>query len=360
MVASSTSGIFDNSGLIRYFYRVLDGNSTEDDRSLALLGLAALKEPVLLQINDYLLEEKLEPGVKINLALALLEIGDGAYAQEVFRELLGLYGEDLGSIMRINVGRAQDEIIEATTQMTLLASRLDQPEKNKLYQYLLENPGQDILNLVEQIQILKYNLKYLKASPVNFSYELNGEKFTKALKDKEIFKLTLLPEDLRKIKISQVEGKVGMISQYSLPIQAGETGDGEGLEISRTYLVKGNKTTTVQRSDLVQVVISYNIGDKAPAGLYEIVDVLPAGLTHISRPYDYHRDSYQKGGYPWSYPTEVNGQRLVFQVGKGEYKINYLARVISPGEFTCEAPILSNIKNNAIYTGGSQDRIMIE
>jgi hypothetical protein len=360
MVASGTSGIFDDSGLIRYFYRVLEGNSAEDDKSLALLGLAALKEPVLLRINDYLLAEKPEPGVQINLALALLEIGDGAYAQEVFRELLGLYGEDLGSVIRINVGSAQDEIIEATTQMALLASRLDQPEKNKLYQYLLENPGQDILNLVEQIQILKYNLKYLPTSPVSFSYELNGEQFTKVLKNKEIFKLTLLPEDLRKIKISQVEGKVGIISEYSLPIQAGETGDGEGLEISRTYLVKESKTTTVQRSDLVQVVINYHIGEKAPAGLYELVDVLPAGLAHISRPYAYHREPFPQGGYLWSYPTEVNGQRLVFQVAKGEHQINYLARVISPGEFTCEAPLLSNIKNKAIYTSGSKDRIVIK
>lgn len=357
MAAASTSGIFDEKALAGYFYKTLETqDSLEEDRSWNLLGLAALKEPVLLQIQDSLQDKDLAPGVKINLALALLELGDGSYAQKVYRELIGLYGEDLGSVMRIKVGRDQDEMIEATTQMALLAARLDQPEKNKLYQYLLENPGQEVLNLVEQIQILKYNLKYMKASPVSFTYELNDKKITKTLGELEVFKLTLVPEDLKKIKIIQVEGKVGVVSDYSQPIQAGEEGEGEGLKISRTYLVNKVKTNTINRSDLVQVTITYQIGDKAPGGLYEIVDVLPAGLAHISRPYDYRYNRNTN----WDYPAEVKGQKLVFQVGKGTYQINYLARVVSPGEFNCEAPLLSNIKNNKIFTSDSQDKVTIK
>jgi hypothetical protein len=360
LVASATSGIFDQRALTGYFYHVLESQEQGEDCSLALLGLAALKEPVLLQINENLREENLEPAVKINLALALLEIGDGAYAQKVAQELLKQYAEDLGSLMRIKVGRDQDEIIAATTQMALLASRLDLPEKHKLYQYLLENPGQEILNLVEQIQILKANLQYMQPSPVSFTYELNGQKVTKTLQADEIFKLTLLPEELNKIKFSQLEGKVGVMSKYSLPIKAGEPGKGEDLAISRSYVVNKSTTQTIGRSDLVQVTLTFNIGDKAPAGLYEIIDVLPAGLAHISRPYNYANQKGPYGSLNWSYPTEVNGQRLVFQVSKGETKLTYLARVISPGEFRCEAPVLSNIKNNAVYTSGQEDQISIQ
>ncbi|HHV64886.1 MAG TPA: alpha-2-macroglobulin [Peptococcaceae bacterium] len=360
MVASGTKGIFDERALIGYFYSILEAQEQGEDRSLALLGLAALKEPVLLQINEYLRNEGLEPSVKINLALALLEIGDGAYAQKIAQELLSQYAEDLGSVLRINVGRDQDEIIAATTQMALLASRLDLSEKHKLYQYLLENPGQEILNLVEQIQILKANLKYMQSSPVSFNYELNGQKVTKTLQAGEIFELTLLPEELNKIKFSGVEGKVGVMSKYSLPIKAGEQGKAEDLAISRSYVVNKTVTNSIGRSDLVQVTLTFNIGDKAPAGLYEIIDVLPAGLVHIPRPYNYSGQKEPYGSMNWSYPTEVNGQRLVFLVSKGETKLTYLARVISPGEFRCEAPVLSNIKNNAVYTSGKEDRISIE
>ncbi|MGI1660476.1 MAG: Ig-like domain-containing protein [Desulfitobacterium sp.] len=354
MVASSISGIFDERALKGYFYRMLEGEE-EVDQSLVLLGLAALNEPVLLQIEDYLQQKNLAPEARINLALALLEIGDGAFAEKVVHELLGLYGQDLGSSTRINVGRDQDEIIQATTQMALLAARLNQPEKNKLYQYLLENQGKEILNLVEQIQILKYNLKYMETSPVSFTYELSGEKITKSLQGGEIFKLILLPEDLKQIKFSQVNGQVGIVCTYNQPIRAGETGDGSDLSISRSYLVNGSERTSVNSSDLVQIVIDVNIGDKAPGGIYEVIDILPAGLAHISRPYAYQSNNNSQ----WDFPVEVNGQKLVFQLGKGQKQIKYLARVTSPGEFNCEAPVLSNIMNNEIYTCGAEGKLII-
>lgn len=353
MVASSTSGIVDERALKGYFYRMMEGEQ-EVDQSLVLLGLAALKEPVLLQIEDYLQQGNLAPEVKIHLALALLELGDGAFAEKVVQELLGLFSQDLGSSIRINVGRDQDEMIQATTQMTLLAARLNQPEKNKLYQYLLENQGKDVLNLVEQIQILKYNLKYMEASPVSFSYELGGERITKSLQGREIAKLTLLPKNLQQIKFGQVNGQVGIVSTYNQPIKAGETGDGTDLSIGRSYLVNGSERTSLNSSDLVQIVIDVNIGDKAPDGHYEVIDILPAGLAPISRP-----NNYQDNNRPWNYPVEVNGQRLVFQLGKGQEQIKYLARVTSPGEFICEAPVLSNITNSEIFTSGAAAKLTI-
>lgn len=359
LVASTTSGIFDERALAGYFYDVLEDQEEGNDRSLALLGLASLKEPVLLKINEEHQKKDLAPEVRINLALALLEIGDGAYAERVYKDLIGRYGEDLGTTTRIKGGQDQDEILQATTQMALLASRLNQPEKNKLYQYLLENQGKDILSLVEQIQILKYNLKYMKPSPVSFAYEYNGKKVKRTLQGKELFKLTLLPENLKTIKFSEIEGQVGIVTTYSQPIKAEEMGNGEDLSISRRFLVNDQETTTIKRSDLVQVVINYHIGEKAPNGLYEIIDVLPAGLTYIPRPYNYRGNSSNLSTR-WSYPMEVNGQRLVFQCDKGQEQITYLARVISPGEFTGEAPLLSHIKNSGIYTSGKEGKIIVK
>lgn len=376
MVASAAPGVFDDQALIRYFYRILEaedagesgkegdqGNQgsptpAADDESMILLGLASLGEPVLLQIDSYMQKEDLSAEEKINLALALLETGDGAYAKQVYQELLSTYQQDLGSVLRINVGSDQDDMILATTRMALLAARLDQPEKNKLYQYLLENPGKDILNTLEQLEILRYNLQYMASSPVSFTYELNGKKETKILKNMNFFKLTILPEDLTEISFTRIKGKIGMVSYYNVPIQAGEGSENTDLEISRTYRVGSTETNTFNRQNLVQVVLSYNIGDKAPQGLYEIVDVLPAGLALIPRPENYNEDPTAKNH--WDYPTEVNGQKLVFHVGKDKGTITYLARVISPGEFNCEAPVLSNIKNSIVYTSGSQSRIVIK
>jgi len=357
LVASYNPGDFDRKTLAGFFYRVLDKEQNkEDNRSLALWGLAALDEPVLLEIRAYIREKNLEPAVQINLASALLEMGDGAYGQQLFRELLTQFGEDLGATMRIKGGRDQDEIVEATTQMALLAARLDLPEKHKLYQYILENPGQEILNTLEQLEILKYNLRYMNPAPVSFSYELGGEKVRKNLKGQEALQLTLPPEQLKSIKFSQIQGKVGLMVSYSRPYRPGETGASKDLSITRSYYVNRLKTNTLKRSDLVQVVIQYNVGNKAPGGMYEVVDVLPAGLGYVSRPYT--RD--KNPSWNWDYPTEVKGLKLTFAVGKGSGKVTYYARVVSPGEYSVQAPLLSNIRSSKIYAAGNRDRIVIK
>lgn len=361
IVAVTTPNIFDAQALADYFYKALEAaEDNGEDPSLALLGLAGLNEPVLLQINSSLAAKDLAPDVRINLALALLEIGDGAYAKQVYQELLSTYGQDLGSVLRINVDSDQDEIIQATTRMALLAARLDEPEKNKLYQYLLENTATDIVNAVEQLQILTYDLQYMKTSPVSFTYELNGNKVKKTLKDMELFQLTLLPEDLSKITFSGIDGKVGVITSYSVPIPSGETQAGQDLTISRSYRVNTKQTMLFGRSDLVEIAITYDIGDKAPQGQYEIVDILPAGLSYIPRPYNY-QETAANNDY-WDYPAEANGQRLVFYASKGQEDktINYLARVISPGEYICESPVLSNVSNSTVYTSGSKDKVVIK
>jgi hypothetical protein len=357
LVAVYEADQFDKTALARYLYRILEGDKQkEEDKSLALWGLAALKEPVLLEINKQLQEKNLEPAVKIRLAMALLELGNGAYAKEVFQELITKYGEDLGPTLRIKTGRDQDEIIEATTQMALLAASFDRPEKHKLYQYILENPGKDVLNTLEQLQIMKYNLRYMNPKPVSFTYELRGRKETITLKDQQTFKLTLLPEDLNTIKFSNIEGKVGVMSLYTKPYSADEIKPQEGLAIARSYNVNKRATNTMGRTDLVQVVISFDIGDKAPAGSYEIVDILPAGLRYVERPYVYG----EKFTNYWSYPTEVKGQKLTFHVGKGREKIVYYARVISPGEFTAQAPLLAHSKSNKISILGNEGRVIIK
>jgi hypothetical protein len=240
--------------------------------------------------------------------------------------------------------------------MSLLAAAFNQPEKNKLLQYLLENYGTDMLNSLEKVQILKYNLRYMNPSQVSFSYELNGQKTTKSLKGQEVFQLTLLPEDLAKIKFSGVQGQVGIVSTYNKPYSAAEMPDQEGLKITRSYLVGKKATMALQRGDLVEVALTYEVGDKAPGGEYEIVDILPAGLRYLERPYNRGEVDYIR----LSYPSEVKGQKLVFGVGKGKGALKYYARVISPGEFSAEPTLLSNVKASKIGILGTKNRIIIK
>jgi len=201
---------------------------------------------------------------------------------------------------------------------------------------------------------------------VSFTYELNGQKVKKVLKNDEVFILTLLPEDLEHFRITEVDGQVGLVAVYDRLRQEGEAGPAEDLAISRSYLVNGQKVTTVSRTDLVEVVLEYAIGERVPSGIFEIVDVLPAGLAPVSSPANYSEQRHKD----WDYPVEVNGQRVVFlinndrlseeQITEGQKRIRYLARVVSPGEYVCEAPLLNQINNEDIFKFGRQDKLVIQ
>lgn len=350
------SDAFDKRALAGYFYSVLDNEDAEDDKSVALLGLAALREPVLLELDSYWQEKDIQPAEKINLALAYLEIGSGSYAEKVLGELLSQYGEDLGATMRIKGGKDQDEIIDATTQMAVLAARLNRPEKHKLYQYILENSSKELLNSLEEVQILQANLKYMEQKPVSFTYELKGKKTTKSLENRETFELVVLPEDLATLKFSEIKGKVGLVATYTEPFAAQDSATQQDLKINRQYHSKQMQGKSFERGNLVEVVVSYSLGDKAPESSYEIIDILPAGMRYVSRPYRYEDRNQET----ISYPSEVKGQKLTFSVGKRNGVIKYYARIVSPGEFKAEPSLLTDTRNSQYNTLSQEDRIVIK
>lgn len=357
LVACTSADRFDQAALTGYFYKTLEEEG--QDHSLALLGLAALDEPVLLQIKEELTDLKLAPAVRINLATALLEIGDGSEALKVYQEILKKNAQDLGNTLRIKAGKEQDDVVAATTQMAVLAARLNQSEANRFYQYILENPAAEQVNFLEQLQILRLNLRRMDSEPVSFSYSLDGKTNQVSLKDGRLFGMTLLPQDLPRIKFSQVRGKVGVMTRYSQPYSTDQAVSSEGLSLSRQYQVNSVKTNSLKRSDLVKVVLTAGIKGQAPGGWYEVVDILPAGLAYVPRPYDYGVNNPR-----WSYPTEVKGQKLTFPVAKDpdkkDQEIIYYARVISPGEFKAEAPVLSHVTARGVFTQGDEERLKIK
>ncbi len=356
LVACGFADRVDERALRGYLRLKLDEEG--QDRSLALLGLAALDEPVLNAIRQELNGPGVSDQSRVNLAMGLLEIGDGAEASRVFRDIVNRYGEDLGGTLRIKVGKDQDDIVLATTRAGLLAARINQPEKIKLYQYLLENPGQDLVNDLEQVQMLRPLLSQMQPGEVSFSYSLDGKKISKRLSGGESFGLTVLPRTLSTLNFTEVQGQVGVSSTYSQTFSGGGIQPSGDLKISRQYQVNAATKTSWKRSDLVKVIIYFEVGSKAPGGIYEVVDILPAGLTYVSRPYDYGID---EGAFNWwSFPSEVKGNKLVFTVGKTSGTITYYARVSAPGEYVGSAPLISSVTSPAVFAQGIPERITIQ
>lgn len=355
LAASLIAEKLDKDAMAAYMYRMLE-EEKEIDRSAALWGLGALREPVLLQVEQMLKEDDLSLAENINLALAMLDLGNGHTAEVMCNDLIIKHGEDLGAVMRINVGEDQDDVIMATSRVAMLASRLDHPQKDKLYQYLLDNPGEKVLNVAEQAIILTHNLYNMDPEPVSFAYTNEGQKVTKELSGGESFRLILLPQEASRISFMDIQGDVGVMVLYSSPYKPEEITKDPDLFIKKIYKVENIEREMLNRSDLVEVNLEFEIKDKAPSGNYEIIDFLPAGLRYVAL----ENTDLKYMNRDIAYPTQVKGQAIHFVVNKDDKKLIYYARPVNPGEYKAEAALLFNVRNDQVSTYGTEKWIEIK
>ncbi len=388
LVAAIAPEYFDTNAIANYFNNLLESEDIFDQMntkttsetaerantslldasnsveiSEALLGLAALNEPILYQVRNLAAENELPVLTKINLALALYYLGDHANAKAMYDTLIASYGEDLGDTMRMRVSSDEmDDIYISTARMSLLASLFNTEEADKLYQYILQNTGEKDRCILEQLGILQARLTNDKNyTDVSFTYTVNDKTETVKLEKGQQYALTLTAEELTEIKFKNIEGNVGIVSYYQKPgLPTASQGSGtDGIKISRTYSAGDKTGTEFSQNSLIKIEINYTIAKPASNGLYQVVDILPAGLKLVSTGES-------------TYLSHEEGQRLTFSVyvnddaikygGKDNRQgtLTYYARVSSPGTFTAEAPYISLDSLDALYTLGEPATISIK
>ena len=153
--------------LISYFEKMTDDNAT---RIKALYGLAVLDQPVLLMLDE---AEKIDNTSlldNIYLALAYFELGDLIKAEEIYEERISPYIEEYTPYYRVNTGSSKDSILEATSLCAYLASKLDRPEKEGLYDYCRINFTKDILIYTEKIMYISEVIDKSDSTDSQFTY----------------------------------------------------------------------------------------------------------------------------------------------------------------------------------------------
>ncbi|MGI6227194.1 MAG: alpha-2-macroglobulin, partial [Peptococcales bacterium] len=349
--------VFDRMGLVNYFSSIVNDPKESRERAIiALAGLGVLNEPVLHElsiVNNY---QDLTVKEQLYLSFALMELGDENNAKARLKPLLAKT-ENLGSSLRLNTGVDQDDILEATAIMALLAEGLNFAEEaDKLLAYVLENNSQDILLYPEKLLFLEKALPKLSKKPVSFSYKLDNKKEKVTLTPEKTFSLILTLEKIKEIEFSDISGQVGVSAYYELPFTPPAGLSTDGVKVTRQYEVTGKATNELKMNDLVRVKIAYQFGAKAPDGPYKFIDFLPAGLKIVHRPfYRGVNDKYL------GYPVEVNGQKAVFYIyGRDSGHFTYYARVINPGRFRAEQGILEHGKSGVIYSVTEKGEVNIK
>jgi len=339
---------FDRVSLQLYFQKVLaDEGAGRERKLLALYGLAALDQPVLLEAQALLAEADLSPTEQLYLALTLAELGDLEGARPIYWSLLESYGKQVGLDLQLSAGADTDEKLEATALAAALAGKLGEPEAVSLISFLAQNRPTDSLILLEQLIAAQTGLERLADKPVAFTHNLGGKETRESLKPGEEFRVRVSPEELRKLRITKVEGSVAVVSTYA--VSGTPTLQPGGGRITRTYSPAPDQW---KAGDIITVTLSYSAPSDAPKGAYEIHDYLPSGLRILERSWQYGLQVDWTKYESW--PIQIDGQRVTFWAGQPGKAVRYYARVVNTGGYTAEEPALQHQQSGLIYSLGER------
>lgn len=346
-MCSLASDNIDRMALASYFRRLLESDSTiQEDIAYTYWGLAALKEPVLLDIQRLLEAKDNTPQIKLILGVALAEMGDFQGAQDVYKDMMEKMGKVTDTFAYLEFG-TRDESIDATALCSLIALKTNAPEKLKLFNYINSNSTSELLVNLERMIFVTNYIKDVSLDS-SFSYELDGVKKQVDLKEGSHYRLTLTSGQLAGLKFSNVQGKVTVAASYVTPVSEATSGADSPVSLSRTYSGGSGTGSSFSRSDTIRITLTPVFGENAPDGYYEITDILPAGFR------------YERGsGNSYIFLDEFTGQKVVFgyyyKKGKATGSIVYYARAVTSGTFTADNAVIRHTDTSiAGFTGKVQ------
>jgi hypothetical protein len=349
-------GIIDRPSLKRYFERSLADEKEDLSRTvLALYGLTAFDEPVLIKLQKIKTDKGLTLKDKIFVALSLDAVGAKEEARAYYEQTIKPSVEIKDSYAYVS-GLKGDSGIIATTLVTALTTSLGESEYVKFLMYLENNAPSETLNNFERILYLKAALPRLNADAVSFTYRIGDRTETKTLKNDETFSLTLSSQDLAALELSGVKGPLGVVATYEKSSTPASIIKDKNLTLTRNYFVNGVNTAVFNQGDLVLVRLVPKFAATALNGTYQIVDYLPSGLRAVDR----EANRYQKNDSARIYPAEVNDQKVTFILDKGSVlPAHYFARVVTSGVYKAEPAILQSLRSLNVITISNEASITI-
>jgi hypothetical protein len=350
--------IFNKNLLKDYFNKSLSDEKADSHRIVrALYGLTAFNEPVLTKLQSIKNDKTLTLKDKIFVALALDSIGSKEEARSYYKANIKPSLEIKASYAYVS-GLSGDETTISTTLLTNLTTSLQEPESTKLAMYTELNYPKETLNNFEKLLYIKTILPTLDNEEVSFTYKAGEKRASKTLKNGESFSLTLSPQELASLDLSNIKGKLGITSSYEEQLSSMLVVKDSNLSLTRSYEVNDTKTNTFNDGDLVKVRLIPASSSNAPDGAYQIIDYLPSGLRAVDREsVMYYNNSY--GGRV--YPAEINDQKITFVVDRNiALPIYYFARVVSKGTYKAEPALLQSLRNLESTTISNEDSVTIK
>ncbi|MCL1975282.1 MAG: hypothetical protein FWG61_03865 [Firmicutes bacterium] len=351
----------DIPALTSYFRNILETDSSYiEDTCAAYMGLAALKEPVLLELRELFALTQKDKGIplvdNLHLATALALIGDHNTAREWYDANIHPALESWGNNLYYSSANDAHTNYVISAECTMLAILLNHADHRDLLNYLLNQRSTTYSPLLEIASYInKYDPNPESAAACTY---IQGEKTIDiSFANKRQLYLELGEEQMAQAEFMVTKGHVGYNAYYFGGLAEAEKQLPEGVEISRTF-----STDKLKLGETLTITTTITFASNAAVGTYHIAQVVPTGLRFMSVPdYDYHNKWYYNIGemglidfYILPESKKSNSDAFGRVSMPSSVTISYKACAVLPGTYIMEADAISFFGNNTLYADERQ------
>jgi hypothetical protein len=340
-----------------YLYNELD-NSESVSKAMAVYGLAILDEPVLMECEALRTVKNLSFEDTIYLAMAFAEVGDVYVGNMIYEESIAEYTSVYENTAVVEHGDDENEFLADTALVMNLASRLNLEEKDLFFDYVRRHYSKEVLVNAEKLAYIISEIDSRNEEEAVINYSYNDVTYEVALNDGWPETITVPSAKLDTFVINSVSGEVALVAVYQDEPTTMYDLD-KDVSVTRAYQVYGtdDRTNAFEQTDIVKVVIDYEIDKNAIDDYYVITDYVPSGLVPIENVWQM---GLEDSGY---YYRDIEGQKVSFYVYKDNehyQQLYYYARVVSAGEYIGEGTIIQGSEIKESINVGDRDTIIIE
>lgn len=335
----------DQRVLSVYFHDIWSDEATRLDRQVvALAGMAATGQPVLVDIRRLARNDKLDVTDRSWLAVAALAAGDEALAGDLERAVLQDHGQRLGPWIRVNAGD-RDATATTTALLAITAAGIGDPLAADMDAYVAAYPPiRTLVDLQRAIAARSWAERTPTTTAVA-SLRVQGVARQLTIDAMDAIRLTLTPDQLASATISPVSGTVIVTTSWEGPLDAASMRDDGIASFKRTVSPSG----AIPVDGVVVVEFTVGLDRDADDSCWRVTDLVPSGLAPISgtafRADDEDEETTSPGATvvePWS----VVGQRVDFCVVRDPkqpiQRLRYIARVVTPGTYGWEPAVIQS------------------
>ncbi|MDF1617685.1 Ig-like domain-containing alpha-2-macroglobulin family protein [Petrocella sp. FN5] len=327
-------------------------------RGLIIYGLARLGEPMLLELNDYVISGNLSFEDHIIVALAYGSLGDDFMAEKQYREFIKPHVEHFDNQARVVYANDEESQIKHSSMVLPLLAMLNDKDAPDMFNYVTSRHSKTYLNHLDLLHFIDIRLESANKNEATLTYRYDGVNYDVDFKDWWGASVTLPSAKMDAFEIVDVTSDVLVVAKYDSYDLIDREQDTK-VSVSRSYedYKTGEKKWNFKTGDIVKVIIDWKIDENAIDQSYTITDYAPSGLVPMENPWDIGLED----DYYWY--RDIEDQSVKFGVYKDTENYRpmfYFARVISPGTFTADAPMIQGMLIKDSFNLGDRATVTIE